>query len=79
MRPVRLRYTYELLQSYGAFDLETSTMLPPREAVEEELRWLHGVEYISAVRSFSLGLSGYDPRRFNLGGQGDNPTYIVHV
>ena len=75
MRPVRLRYTYELLQSYGAFDLETSTILPPREATEEELRWLHGIEYISAVRSFSLGLSGYDPRRFNFVGQGDNPIY----
>ena len=75
MRPVRLRYTYELLQSYGAFDLETSTMVSPREAAETELRWLHGAEYISAVQSFSLGLSDYDPGRFNFVGQGDNPTY----
>ena len=75
MRPVRLRYTYELLQAYGAFDLERSTMVPPREAAEEELQWIHSAEYISAVQSFSLGLSGYDPRRFNFAGQGDNPTY----
>jgi acetoin utilization protein AcuC len=75
MRPVRLQYTYELLQAYGAFNLETSTMVPPRAAAEEELRWLHGAEYISAVRSFSLGLGGYDPSRFNFADRGDNPTY----
>ena len=58
MRPVRLQYTHELLQAYGAFDLAASAMTPPREATEEELMWLHGGEYISAVRSFSLGLAG---------------------
>ncbi len=31
MRPVRLRYTYDLLQSYGAFDGATSKLLPPGE------------------------------------------------
>lgn len=75
MRPVRLQYTYELLQAYGAFDLAASAMTPPREATEEELQWLHGVEYIAAVRSFSLGLAGYDPRRYNFSAGGDNPTY----
>ena len=75
MRPVRLQYTHELLQAYGAFDLAASAMTPPREATEEELRWLHGGEYISAVRSFSLGLSGHDPRRYNFSAGGDNPTY----
>lgn len=75
MQPVRLRHTYELLQSYGAFDGEASLLVPPRPATEEELRWLHSPEYISAVRSFSLGLSGYDPRQFNFTAQGDNPIY----
>ena len=75
MRPVRLQYTHELLQAYGAFDLAASAMTPPREATEEELQWLHGAEYIAAVRSFSLGLAGYDPRRYNFSADGDNPTY----
>ena len=75
MRPVRLQYTHELLQAYGAFDLAASAVAAPREATEEELQWLHGSEYISAVRSFSLGLSGYDPRRYNFSADGDNPTY----
>ncbi len=75
MRPVRLQYTYELLQAYGGFDPATSAMTPPRAATEEELQWLHGAEYIAAVRSFSLGLSGYDPQRYNFSAAGDNPTY----
>ena len=75
MRPVRLRYTHDLLQSYGAFDGDASTLVLPRPATEEELQWLHSADYVSAVRSFSSGLSGYDPRRFNFAGQGDNPIY----
>ena len=75
MRPIRLRYTYDLLQSYGAFDQNSSVLMPPRAATDEELMTLHGAEYISAVRSFSMGLSGYDPGRFNFSNQGDNPMY----
>ena len=75
MRPVRLQYTYDLLEAYGAFDQSTSLLVPPRPATEEELRWLHSPEYVAAVRSFGLGLSGYDPQRFNLSAQGDNPIY----
>ena len=75
MRPVRLQYTYDLLQSYGAFDQNTSLLVPPRAATEEELGKLHSTEYIAAVRSFSLGLSGYDPSRFNFSAHGDNPMY----
>ena len=41
MRPVRLRYTYELLQGYGAFDNPDAMLIGPRHAAEEELRWLH--------------------------------------
>jgi acetoin utilization protein AcuC len=75
MRPVRLRYTYELLDAYGAFDNNASLLLRPRPATQEEVGWLHTPDYISAVRSFSLGLSGYDPQRFGFNAQGDNPIY----
>ena len=75
MRPVRLRYTYELLESFGAFDQTDSLLVPPRLATEAELMTLHSREYIAAVRSFGLGLSGYDPGRFNFSLQGDNPYY----
>ena len=75
MRPVRLRHTYDLLQAYGAFDSDASLLTPPRPATEGELQSLHSPEYISAVRSFSAGLSGYDPGRFNFSERGDNPIY----
>ena len=76
MRPIRLRYTYDLLQSYGAFDGNASVLVPPRQATEAELQMLHSAEYVAAVRSFGLGLSTHDPGRFNFSGQGDNPTYL---
>ena len=75
MRPVRLQYTFDLLQAYGAFDSESSSLVIPRAATVEELGWLHGADYITAVRAFSSGISGYDPIRFNFAIQGDNPIY----
>jgi acetoin utilization protein AcuC len=74
MRPIRLRYTYQLLDAYRAFDNDTSLLVTPRQATEEEVRWLHTQDYISAVRSLSQGLGGYDPGRFGFSAQGDNPV-----
>ena len=34
MRPIRLQYTYELLQSFGAFDQTDSLLVPARTATE---------------------------------------------
>ncbi len=75
MRPARLQHTFDLLRGYGAFDGSSSRLAPPRPATEAELRLLHTPQYIAAVRGFSLGLSGHDPRRFNFSAQGDNPVY----
>jgi acetoin utilization protein AcuC len=74
MRPIRLRYTYQLLDAYGAFDNDTSLLVIPRPATEEEVGWLHTRDYISAVRSLSQGLGGYDPGCFGFSAQGDNPV-----
>jgi acetoin utilization protein AcuC len=73
MRPTRLRYTYELLDAYGAFRL--SKPAPPRHATEEELRWFHTEEYVAAVRAISRGEARYRPERYNFSEQGDNPPY----
>ena len=75
MKPVRLRHTYELLQSYHAFDDQSSVLVEPRPATEDELRSLHHVEYIEAVKSFSRGERTYDPARFNFSEGGDNPIF----
>ena len=37
MRPVRIRYTYELLESYGAFVSPEVQLLEPRRATDEEI------------------------------------------
>ena len=75
MRPVRLRYTYELLNAYGAFNDSDSLLVNPRQATEEEVGWLHTPDYIAAVRTLSLGLSNANPQRFGFSAQGDNPIY----
>jgi acetoin utilization protein AcuC len=75
MRPVRLRYTYELLRGYDAFENEDALLFSPRAAAEEELRWLHTSEYIAAVRNLSAGEGLREAHRFNFGLQGDNPYY----
>ena len=75
MRPVRLQHTFDLLSAYGAFDQNTSQLVPARPACEAELGWFHTEEYIQAVKSFSRGLSEYDMNRFNFNSHGDNPAY----
>ncbi len=75
MRPVRLRYTYQLLQEYGAFEHPGAVLLDPRSATEEELAWLHTPEYVSAVKALGLGSSPADAARFGFSAGGDNPVY----
>ena len=75
MRPVRLRYTYQLLQEYGAFDHSGAVLLDPRSATEEELEWLHTSEYVAAVKALGSGSNTVDGARFGFSGAGDNPVY----
>ena len=75
MRSVRLRYTYQLLQEYGAFDHPGAVLLDPRSATEAELAWLHTAEYVAAVRALGSGSQVEDPARFGFSGLGDNPVY----
>ena len=75
MRPVRLRYTYQLLQEYGAFDHPEAVLLDPRSASEEELAWLHTPEYVAAVKALGSGSGVVNPGQFGFSGQGDNPVY----
>ena len=74
MKPVRLRYVYELLESYDAFSPDNVSLVEPRMATEDEVVGFHVPEYVAAVRSFSAGLLPAYPSTFNLGA-GDNPIY----
>ena len=74
MKPARLRYVYELLESYDAFSAANVSLVEPRMAAEEEVLGFHVREYVEAVRSFSAGMLPAYPSTFNLGA-GDNPIY----
>ena len=74
MKPVRLRYTHDLLRAYGAFGDDRSVVAAPRNATREELGWFHTPEYVAGVEALGAGESGVDSARFNFG-PGDNPAY----
>ncbi len=74
MRPVRLGYTYELLDAYKAFDAPNAVLLEPRQATEDEILGYHDEEYVRAVQAFSKGDYSLNPAKYNLG-PGDNPVY----
>ncbi len=74
MKPVRLKYTRQLLESYGAFDGRTSSLERPRDATKDEIGWFHSRDYVEGVEAIGAGLGGVNPARFNFG-PGDNPAY----
>ena len=74
MRPVRLRYTYELANAYGLFQPDHSTLATPRPATVHEVSSFHTHEYIDAVERVGQGDFAVNLMDFNLG-PGDNPAY----
>ena len=74
MKPVRLRYTYELLQAYRAFDATNSALVEPRSATEEEVLRFHTRPYLDAVKAASRADDTVDHSAFGFG-PGDNPVY----
>ena len=46
MKPVRLKYTNDLLQAYGAFDAGNVDLVAPRQATEDELLTFHTPDYL---------------------------------
>ena len=74
MKPVRLQYTYELLEAYGAFDADNSELVEPRQATEDEILSYHTPDYLRAVQSYSRGETPPNAASYNFG-PGDNPPY----
>ena len=75
MKPVRLRYTFELLEAYGAFDAPNASVVSPRLASDEEVLRFHTRPYLEALQRLSLGeAEGLSEGSFGLG-PGDNPVY----
>ena len=75
MRPVRLRYAFELLQAYGAFETPGASLVAPRPATHEELLSFHEPAYIDAVRRYGSGGDTRDAWGYGFADEGDNPIY----
>ena len=73
--PTRIKYTYELLNAFGAFEAENSFVVKPRKASLTEICSFHKPEYVSAVRNFSKGRYLSQAMKFNFSTPGDNPVY----
>lgn len=74
MKPARLRYAYDLLRAYGAFEAANVTLMSPEPAEYADLLAYHTPEYAEAVRRLGAGDASVDQFRFNFG-PGDNPAY----
>ena len=74
LKSVRLKYTSDLLEAYGAFGPSSSLLVGPRQATEEEILGFHSAEYLDAVRRLGDGETSVDGSAFSLG-PGDNPSY----
>jgi len=73
--PARLRYTYELLNAFGAFDLDNALLTAPRQANVDELLSFHTAGYVDAVSAISQGQCLSDVVTYGLSSGGDNPVY----
>ena len=74
-KPSRLRDTYNLLNSLGAFELANAKLTEPRQVAREELRSFHTAEYIDAVAAFAHGQRLSDAATYGFSEEGDNPIY----
>ena len=74
MKPERIRYTYELLSAYRAFEAPNASVVAPRPATADEILSFHTPAYLRAVQAFSAGDTSIDQGEFNFG-PGDNPAY----
>jgi acetoin utilization protein AcuC len=73
--PARLRYTYELLEAYGAFRLEEARLVTPRQATTQEVGAFHTPAYVEAVRGLSQSQGLDQAERFDFSQGGDNPIF----
>ncbi len=72
LQPSRLRNTYELLASYGAFGADS--VREPKDCPAEALEAIHSTDFLQAVQALSEGKRVKDPHRYGFG-SGDNPVF----
>src|SRR5690349_4085915 len=73
LRPRRLRMTYDLLASYGAFESGLEVAAPDMADVEEVAE-VHSRDYLEALHRLDSGQPFSGMQRYGFGG-GDNPIF----
>ena len=74
LRPMRLRYVYELLDAYNVFANENAELRSPRVANRQEILSFHQSDYVNAVTDFSAGQNLEKQHLYNFSDSGDNPA-----
>ncbi len=75
MVPTRLRYTYELLELLGAFQIDDALLVAPEPATIAALTGFHTPEYVEAVAAFGRGERLAEASKYNFSDHGDNPVF----
>ena len=84
MKPVRLRHTYELLNSYKVFSKKSNILVPPRYSMEKEILLYHDKEYLEFIKNIDGSHVLGDGLKFGLG-TSDNPIFpgiylsLIHI
>lgn len=72
LKPVRYRYTHDLMKASGLLSAPGVSEVAPRHATQQEIERYHTRDYVEAVRAVSDGLWSADSARFGFG-VADNP------
>ena len=75
MRPIAAKYLRVAGRLRAPLTASTRWLVTPALADETSVGAFHSRDYMAAVRTFSLGLTGSQPERFGFAQGGDNPTY----
>lgn len=77
LKPVRVRYLYELLEAYQVFDGVWRWVAPPRPATEERILAVHSPDYVEIVRRYDREKSvpEHALARYGITSYGDTPPF----
>lgn len=75
MRPIRLKWTHDLLDALGAFSTRKSKVIKPISATDEDILSSHTRDYLNVVKNLSGGTALEKAELFGFSSVGDNPIY----
>lgn len=75
MRPIRLKWTHDLLDALESFSSGNSIVIKPVSASDEDVLSNHTLDYLKAVKNLSAGTALEKAELFGFSTAGDNPIY----